>query len=356
MLKSQQTISRLRHNLLCAIWCGVLMASFPACSSKNGDTPKNGDTAQVLKRVRVTAATTMDVVDRRSYAADLEASTEITLYPLVAERIVSFPVEEGDRVKKGDVIAKIRAATLKKSIVQMQAEIEALDQNLASQKREMARSSQLYNKAVITEQTLDQLESGFKASLARRKSLEASLSQVEITAGNAVLKSPVDGFVIGKNLEAGDVAIIGAPLCRVVCVDPIKVEVGIIENNMMSIRNGMAVELEVGAIPGKIFHGQIMRILPVVEKTTRTNEARIEIENPLNAELEAPLLKPGMYGTVSIIIERRPDQVAPSGLDLAGNVKDNRTGRTGGYRPNPLEYHSWTDGAHFQIPRLWQNC
>lgn len=264
---------------------------------------------ETAKNVILHTVTAMDLVDKRAYAADLEASTEITLYPLVAERIVSFPVEEGDRVRRGDVIAKIRAASIKKSIAQMQAEIEALDQDLTSQKRELDRSSDLYNKSVITEQTLEQMESGYMASLARRKSLEASLGQVEITAGNAVLKSPVDGFIIDKRVEEGDIAQMSVPLCSIVQVDPIRVELGIIEKDLMSVRKGTEVELSVEAISGRIFHGRIVRILPVLDKETRTNEARIEIDNPPDEELGAPLLKPGMYGQVNLLIGHRENQV-----------------------------------------------
>ncbi|MBN2527433.1 MAG: efflux RND transporter periplasmic adaptor subunit [Deltaproteobacteria bacterium] len=297
-----------------AVLCGLTgfftLFATASCSSgeKKNAAQSTGDN-DTAKNVILYTVTTMDIMDKRAYAADLEASTEVTLYPLVAERIVSFPVEEGDRVRKGDMIAKIRAASIKKSIAQMQAEIEALDQDLMSQKRELERSSELYNKSVITEQTLEQMESGYMAGLARRKSLEASLGQVEITAGNAVMKSPVEGFIVDKRLEEGDVAQMAVPLCSIVQVDPIRVELGIIEKDLMAVRKGTEVELSVSAVPGRIFHGRIVRILPVLDRETRTNEAQIEIDNPVDEELGAPLLKPGMYGEVNLVIGRRENQV-----------------------------------------------
>jgi multidrug efflux pump subunit AcrA (membrane-fusion protein) len=134
----------------------VLTVSLVLClvgctEDKRADTgKKDAAPVEAAKKVLVQSLRTMDMVDRRSYAANLEASTEITLYPLVAERIVSFPVEEGDRVEAGQVVARIRAASIKKSIAQMQAEIESLDQTIGSQKRELERSAGLYDKAVIT--------------------------------------------------------------------------------------------------------------------------------------------------------------------------------------------------------------
>ena len=291
---------------------GVILTviTLVSCSSREDVKSKQAPADDVtVKNVYLHTVASTNLVDKRSYAADLEATMEVSLYPLVAERIVSFPVDEGDRVRKGDVIAKIRAASIKKSITQMQAEIEALDQNLKSQKRELDRASELYNKSVVTEQTLEQMESGYMASLARRKSLEASLGQVEITAGNAVLKSPVDGFIVDKRVEEGDIAQISVPLCSIVQVDPIRVELGIIEKDLMAVRKGTEVELSVEAIPNRVFHGRIVRIMPVLDRETRTNEARVEIDNPMDEELGAPLLKPGMYGQVNLMIGRRENKV-----------------------------------------------
>ncbi|MBN2716980.1 MAG: efflux RND transporter periplasmic adaptor subunit [Deltaproteobacteria bacterium] len=297
-----------------------------ANASKGANTSIGNDRA---KKVILHTVSTMDMVDKRVYSADLEASSEVTLYPLVAERIVSFPVSEGDRVHAGQVVARIRAASIKKSIAQMQAEIESLDQTIGSQKRELERSAALYDKAVITQQTLDQMQSGYNATLAKRKSLEASLGQIEVSAGNAVLKSPVDGFIVGKRLEEGDIAQPAMPLCKIVSVDPIRIELGITEKDLMAVQEGMDVELKVSALPQSVFPGKIIRMLPTVDKATRTNEARIEIANPVitaaNGSHGGHLLKPGMYGRVEIVVARRPACVAvPSRALMVGTyVSDN---------------------------------
>ena len=301
-----------------AVLC--LLLALGSCSEKGASPAKKDDIAAAAKKkVLVHTMTTMDMVDRRSYVADLEASTEITLYPLVAERIVSFPVEEGERVEAGQVIARIRAAGIKKNIAQMQAEIESLDQTIGSQKRELERSAGLYEKAVITEQTLEQMQASHNATLAKRKSLEATLGQIEVSAGNAVLKSPVAGYIVGKRLEEGDIAQPALPLCKIVAMDPIRLELGITEKDLLAVREGMDAELRVSAVPDKVFTGKIVRMLPIVDKATRTNEARVEIDNPVDDMLGMPLLKPGMYGRVDVVVERKSNCVAaPSRALMVG--------------------------------------
>jgi RND family efflux transporter MFP subunit len=81
----------------------------------------------------------------------------------------------------------------------------------------------------------------------------------------------------------------------------------------------MDAELKVSALPERVFRGKIVRMLPIVDKATRTNEARIEIDNPVDAKLGRPLLKPGMYGRVEIVVARKPDCVAvPSRALMVG--------------------------------------
>ena len=301
-----------------ALLCISISMTISACSSENSDKESNEKSAAVAtkpqsKKVRVHTLSTRRLVDRRSYAADLEASTEITLYPLMAERIVSFPFEDGDRVKARQIVARIRAAGVKKGIAQMQAELESLDRTLENQDRELKRSKELYNTQIITQQSLEQIEAGYSSALAKRKALEASLGQTEVNAGNAVLRSPVSGFVINKLQEEGDTAQPGRPLCSIVCVDPIRVTLGITSKDLPAIRKGMKVELTVEAVPNRVFMGEVVRILPILDTATRTNEARIEISNPVDENQKSPLLKPGMFGRVSILVSEKEDQlVVPS--------------------------------------------
>ena len=133
MRKFQQSL------VLQSLLATTLLAATFGCTGGSGDEQTKESPA--AKKVYLHTVSTMDLVDRRSYAADLDASTEITLYPLVAERIVSFPVEDGDKVEAGQVIARIRAAGIKKSIAQVEAELEALEKTLSSQKRELERSA-----------------------------------------------------------------------------------------------------------------------------------------------------------------------------------------------------------------------
>ena len=270
-------------------------------------------TQNMRRNVEFTTITTGKIEDRRVYTGGLKASATVAMYPLLSERIVTFPVEEGTEVKAGEVIAQIRATGIRQSTNQMKAQIESLDATLAGMDRELSRTRDLYEHRIVPQQALDQLEATYQANLAQHKALQAGLGQLKVTAGNAYIRAPFAGVISGKLLEEGDVASPQVPLCHVVQMDPIRFEMSIIERDIPVVRLGMRVDVTVDAWPGRTFEGEVTRILPVLNPGTHTNDVRIEIPNPTDPEIGGRWLKPGMFGRAAIIVDVREDTpVVPS--------------------------------------------
>jgi RND family efflux transporter MFP subunit len=282
------------------------LATFGGCSRPADAATEERGMDKRLRRVEVEPVSTAEVTERRVYTGGLEASARVALYPLLSERITAFPVEEGTEVRAGQTVALIRAAGLRQSRAQMRAQIEGIDETLASQTRELERARGLHETRVVTRQSLDQLESGYRASLSQRKALEAGLGQISVTAGNAVIRAPFDGVITDKRAETGDIASPQLPLCAVAQVDPIRLDIAVVERDLAVIRHGMRVEVAVDAHPGRIFVGEVAKILPVLDPGTRTNEVRIEIPNPVDEATGERPLKPGMFGRADIIVDTRP--------------------------------------------------
>ncbi|MFO8071008.1 MAG: efflux RND transporter periplasmic adaptor subunit [Polyangia bacterium] len=276
------------------------------CSPPVGADTSPGDAGPRLKTVHVSEIETADIVDRRRYTGGLEASAEVELYPLLSERIVDFPVEEGEQVAAGQTVARIRAVGLRYGQAQMLAEIESLNETIANQKRELERAKRLHETNVVTEQSLQQIESSYRSALAKRKSLEASLGQISVNAGHAVIEAPFDGVVTAKRFEVGDIASPQAPLCKVVETDPIRLDLEVIERDLGDVREGQQVRVEVDAHTDRVFFGEVTRIMPVLDAATRTNEVRVEIQNPIEKTSGRRPLKPGMFARAEIVVGERP--------------------------------------------------
>ena len=119
------------------------------------------------------------------------------------------------------------------------------------------------------------------------------------------LRSPVNGFVVAKNVLQGQRVMAGEPLYRVANLNTVWVEGEVFERDLQAVRLGQPVSAELDALPGRPRRGRITYINPTLNAETRTTRVRVELANP------GLLLKPGMYVTL-----RWPGAVSLSALTV----------------------------------------
>lgn len=280
-----------------------LLGCIVILSGCGGKTAKTGD-GEVARPVRVEKVERADIDMALVYGTELLPSTEVKLFSTVMDRILSFPVEDGDTVSKGDVLVMVRREGMDRGLEQLGAQAAAQDAQLRNLASELERTRDLFAKGVATRQTLDQVQTAHEAAVAQRKALLAGRGQLAATASNAVIKAPISGVFASKMLEVGDIASPAAPLGRILVVDPLKLELKLVEADVSRVRMGQDVELIVDAWPGRRFTGRITRILPYLDAETRTNTVEVTIANPKTPAGEFEL-KPGMYGRARLITDRR---------------------------------------------------
>ena len=154
---------------------------------------------------------------------------------------------------------------------------------------------------MITTQAYDQLKSTVRVSEAKRKSVEAAISQTRITAGHAVIRAPITGVIADKRMNEGDIASPQIPLCDIMSEDPVKVVLRLTERDAAAVRMDQPVVIELDAYPNRTFSGRITRILPYMDPATRTNEVEVLLPNPPHPSNGQRQLKPGMFGRARIV-------------------------------------------------------
>ncbi len=220
------------------------------------------------------------------------------------DRILHFPWDDGDEIRRGQRVALIRKEGLDKGLEQIVAQMESLDVQIKNAESELARSRGLLAAGVITKQVFDQIQTSYLSAIAQRKALEAGKGQMAVTASNAVITAPIAGVVANKMLEKGDMAVPGLPLCRILSIDKLKVMLDLVESDVPKVHLGQKVYIKLDAYPGKNFEGELTRIMPYMNAATRTNTVEVVLENPKN-EKGQRLLKPGMYGLAELVVDRR---------------------------------------------------
>jgi RND family efflux transporter MFP subunit len=257
--------------------------------------------------------TTGDISAELNIVGNLIGATTVDVVPRTAGRLVSVNVKLGDRVGRGQLLAKIEDQEVNEQVKQAeashqvaQATIRQREADLKFAEVNLERSKSLFARQLLPQQSLDDAEARHSAAAAQLDLARAQFSQAQarleelrINLGNTNITSPVNGFVGRRNVDPGAWASNQTPVVSVVDISSVRLVANVVEKDLRLVNVGDPARVEVDAFPGETFRGRIARVAPVLDPTTRT--AEIEIEVP-NGDFR---LKPGMYARMGVTIESR---------------------------------------------------
>ncbi|MCC6988036.1 MAG: efflux RND transporter periplasmic adaptor subunit, partial [Acidobacteria bacterium] len=265
--------------------------------------------------VEVTKATKGDITAELNVVGNLIGAQTVDVVPRTAGRLVSMNVKLGDRVSRGQTLARIEDQEINEQVKQAEASFEVAQATIRQREADLKfsvvnfeRSQNLFQRQLLPRQSLDDAEARQAASSAQLDLARAQLSQTQarldelrIAKGNTNIVSPVNGFVGKRNMDVGAWASQQSPVASVVDISSVRLVANVVEKDLRLVNAGDPARVTVDAFPGETFSGRIARVAPVLDPATRT--AEIEIEVP-NADFR---LKPGMYARMSVTIESRRD-------------------------------------------------
>jgi membrane fusion protein, multidrug efflux system len=252
-----------------------------------------------------------DVNRELSVVGNLIGDQTVSVVPKTAGRLMDIAVKLGDRVNRGQRIAKIEDEEILEQVRQAEAAFEVAkatirqrEADLALAKTNVERSRNLFQRQLLPQQTLDDAEAKYQSAqaaldLARAQNTQSQsrLDELRINQQNTIITSPVNGFVARRAVDPGAFVSPNSPLVDVVDITRVRLVANIIEKDLKQIGVGDTARVEVDAFPGEDFMGRIARVSPVLDPATRTAPLEVEISNPQYR------LKPGMYARVGIITE-----------------------------------------------------
>ncbi len=274
-----------------------------------------------VRRARINAELTV--------VGNLIGETTVSVAPRAAGRLQEISVRLGDRVSRGQAIAKIEDFELVEQIKQQeagqqvaQATIRQREADLALAKTNVERARSLFEREIQSKQILDDNEARYQSAqaqldLARAQAQQskARLDELQINLSNTIITSPVNGFIARRLVDPGASVGQNAPVVEVVDISRVRLIANVVEKDLKQLEAGDRTRVEVDAFPGETFAGRIARVSPVLDPQTRTAPIEVEIPNPTSR------LKPGMYARVSITLDTQQDALvvpATALVDLGG--------------------------------------
>jgi membrane fusion protein (multidrug efflux system) len=176
-------------------------------------------------------------------------------------------VEENQKVKAGDVLVEIKSDDYQNMIDQLQGDEASLQAQLKAAKASYDRTLSLLHKGASTQERLDSAEAQFHSLESRLKAAQAQVNEAQLNLGYTKIVAPVDGKVGKKSFEVGMLAAAGQPLLGFVANTERWVTANLKETDMDEIAVGKKATVEVDAISGKTFEGEVESISPATGAT-----------------------------------------------------------------------------------------
>lgn len=267
----------------------ALSSVLAACGGGGQSADKDADTNS---RVPVEIAVAAHAPINASYSgtAALEAQREADVVAKTSGVLLKLYVEEGDRVKPGQLLAQLDASSAANSLAQSSAQLRKAQSTYD-------RASKAIQKQLIPKAEYDQDMYDMQAQQAATRGASLQLSWTRVVA-------PIGGVISKRMVKQGNLVQANQSIFHIVDMDPLTATLNVPEREIGTLKPGQSVKLSVDALPGKDFAGSIERIAPVVDATSGTFRVTCLFDNTAQGNQE---LRPGMFGRIDIVYDQRRD-------------------------------------------------
>lgn len=203
-------------------------------------------------------------------------------------RIESVPVREGDRVRKGQVLALLDSRDLQAAVDQADAALSMAQANDENARIHFLRLQDLHSRGSVTDKNLEDGEAGARVAAAAVEQAEANLAAARVMLDYAVVRSPISGWVTARSVEAGNMSAPGAPMFQVEDLSRIKISIQVPEGDVVGIQAGDPVEIRIDVL-NRSMDATVDRVVPMGDPASRTYQVQVVVEN------RAGEIKSGMF-------------------------------------------------------------
>lgn len=268
---------------------------------------------------RTTAVDRGEIVRAVSATGQLQPLISVDVGSTVSGPIQSVEVDFNDTVKKGQVLARIDPETFQQRVRQAQASLAQARADAASARADYGRYDRLAKEGFASDQMLLQNRTAAQRADASVSSALASLATAQIDLDRTVIRSPVDGTVVDRQVDPGQTvaASFQAATLFVIAQDLSQLEAAIVvdEADIGEVQEGMAVRFTVDAFSDETFEGRVTQVRKQGVQTSGVVSYTVIVR----AENRGGRLLPGMTANAEIVVEQKPDvlRVANGALRFA---------------------------------------
>lgn len=282
------------------IACLLLLAA--ACSKGGGDPART----RPPPLVAVAKVAVRDVEETVRATVDLRPLFQAEIGAKSLGYLDAVLVDRGDRVHKGQLVALVRPSDLPDQLAAARSAAAQSDAAVALARANLDRARALAPAGRVSRQELQQAETALAAAEATQSGARSQVGGLAVRLGETRITSPLDGVISQRRLDPGALVGPGTTSGSILTVDQtdtLRLFVSANENDVQRLKLGQLAHLELDAMPGRRYQGQVVRLAPALDPATRTLDAEVQLPNK-SGELRA-----GMYGRASIVTGIHPASI-----------------------------------------------
>jgi len=246
------------------------------------------------ERVRVEPVV-IDTIERSLDAvANVESLDVVDVLPERAEPVLEILVEEGDKVERNQVLARLRDRVAQLAVNEAQVRVNEAENEVARAERDFNRNKELAAGAdgtsLLSERDLETSQQAWLTAKTALESAKVSLDQAKLDFDRCTLIAPIAGTVTIRDVSVGDQTIIGQRAFQVADLENPRVVFYRPQSEFSALRVGQKLVATAEAIPGQEVTGTIERVSPIVDADSGTIKVTAILNPPADMQLPNGLL------------------------------------------------------------------
>ncbi len=244
-----------------------------------------------------------------SAEAVVEAGRESTLAAQVSGRILALTVDAGDKVRQGQMLARIDDTEARNSEAGSAAQVAQAQANLANAQAQFDRTRQLVARKFMSASSLDKAQADFQAAQAQLAAARAGVAQSSTTRGFSTISAPFNGLVSARLAQVGEMASLGRPLLTIFDPATLRIVASVPQEKLAEVRKSGRASIELPE-RGDWIESATVTVLPAADSRTHVSQVRIEVPR------EVAGLYPGMFARAHFSVGQARKLVVPTSAVL----------------------------------------
>ncbi|GAA4118155.1 efflux RND transporter periplasmic adaptor subunit [Aminobacter aganoensis] len=254
------------------------------------------ETVEAIRPVKVVEIASTGATRELEYSGAVKARTEMNLGFRVAGKITERVVNIGDKVKPGDLLARIDPTDYQLGVSTAEANLQAAEKQVETARLADERADQLFAKKFASEAQREQAALAYKQASSQRDAALSSLRQARNQVGYAELRADQSGIVTSVSADTGQVVGAGTPVVAVAVDGDKEVQIAVPELEIAQFEPGKPVKVSFWSDDGLVLDGKVREVAGSADPQSRTFSVRVSLPDDARVLL-------GMTATIEASVD-----------------------------------------------------